>query len=54
MPAQWSQRKMDLCEFEASLVYNASSKTARTTETVSKHKTKTPKQTKQNKKKKRT
>lgn len=34
--------------------YNASSKTARTTETVSKHKTKAPKQTKQNKKKKRT
>lgn len=41
-------------EFEASLVYSASSETARTTETVSKHKTKTPKQTQQNKKKKRT
>jgi hypothetical protein len=30
IPALWKQRQEDLCEFEASLVYKESSRTART------------------------
>jgi hypothetical protein len=36
----WRQRQEDLCEFEASLVYRASSRTARATQRISVSKTK--------------
>jgi hypothetical protein len=32
IPALWRQRQADLCEFEASLVYQISSRTARATQ----------------------
>jgi hypothetical protein len=32
MPELWRQRQVDLCELKASLVYRASSRTARTTQ----------------------
>jgi hypothetical protein len=32
IPALWSQRQANLCEFKASLVYRASSRTARATQ----------------------
>ena len=32
IPGLWRQRQVDLCEFEASLVYRLSSRTARATQ----------------------
>jgi hypothetical protein len=50
IPALRRQRQVDLCEFEASLVYTASSRTARVTQRNSVlEKNKTQKQTNENK-----
>ena len=43
-PSTQGQRKVDLCEFKASLVYTLSSRTARATETLSQTNKQTNKQ----------